>query len=42
VRHAGGQIIQFEYGEDGVDPSRSIAGKSVDVDRIIADIREGV
>jgi len=42
VRHSGGQIIQFIYGEDGVDPTRSINGKAVDVDRIISDIKEGV
>jgi DNA-directed RNA polymerase subunit A' len=38
VKQAGGQIIQFLYGEDGVDPTRSLNGKAVDVDRIIEDI----
>ncbi|RLF35524.1 MAG: DNA-directed RNA polymerase subunit A' [Thermoplasmata archaeon] len=42
VRHSGGEIIQFIYGEDGVDPARSINGNAVDVNRIIADIKEGV
>ena len=42
VRHSGGQIIQFIYGEDGVDPARSISGKAVDVDRIVSDIKEGI
>jgi len=42
VRHAGGQIIQFVYGEDGVDPAKSIGGDAVDIDRIITDIKEGV
>lgn len=42
VRHSGGEIIQFVYGEDGVDPTRSLAGEAVDVDRIIADIKEGI
>ena len=42
VRHAGGQIIQFKYGEDGIDPTRSLAGKSIDANRIITDIKEGV
>ena len=42
VRHSGGQIIQFLYGEDGVDPARSISGDAVDVDRIITDIKEGI
>jgi len=41
VRHTSGQIIQFVYGEDGIDPTRSISGKSIDVDRIIKDIKEG-
>jgi len=41
VRHSGGQIIQFIYGEDGIDPMRSIGGDAVDVDRIIADIKGG-
>ena len=40
VRHSGGQIIQFIYGEDGVDPTRSINGKAVDINRIITDIKE--
>jgi len=42
VRHSGGQIIQFLYGEDGVDPTRSNNGSAVDVNRIITDIKEGI
>ena len=42
VRHSGGQIIQFVYGEDGVDPARSMNGSAVDVNRIIADVKEGI
>ena len=42
VRHSGGLIIQFVYGEDGVDPTRSIGGKAVDVDRIINDVKEEI
>jgi DNA-directed RNA polymerase beta' subunit len=34
VRDANGRIIQFSYGEDGVDVARSESGK-VDVKRII-------
>jgi DNA-directed RNA polymerase subunit A' len=41
VRHTEGEIIQFIYGEDGVDPARSISGDSVDVERIIRDAKEG-
>jgi DNA-directed RNA polymerase subunit A' len=36
VRDDRGAIIQFTYGEDNVDPSRSDAGKSVNVEKIIA------
>jgi len=42
VRHAGGEIIQFIYGEDGVDPTKSVGGDAVDVDRIITDVKEGI
>jgi DNA-directed RNA polymerase subunit A' len=42
VRHTSGQIIQFKYGEDGVDPARSMGGTSIDINRIIADVREGL
>lgn len=30
-----GTIVQFVYGEDGVDPAKSAHGKAVDIDRII-------
>jgi len=40
VRHAGGEIIQFIYGEDGIDPTKSFGGDAVDVNRIIADAKE--
>jgi len=40
VRHTGGEIIQFIYGEDGVDPARSITGKAVDIDRIIYEVKQ--
>jgi len=42
VRHSGGLIIQFLYGEDGIDPARSSSGNAVDVDRIINDIKEEI
>jgi DNA-directed RNA polymerase subunit A' len=28
-------IVQFEYGEDGIDPAKSTYGKAVDIDWII-------
>ncbi len=40
VRHTGGEIIQFIYGEDGIDPSRSINGKPIDLDRIIYEVKQ--
>jgi DNA-directed RNA polymerase subunit A' len=40
VRHTGGEIIQFKYGDDGVDPTRSTTGKAVDIDRIIYDVKQ--
>ncbi len=38
VRHTGGEIIQFIYGEDGVDPARTTKGQAVDVDRVIYEL----
>ncbi|MFX1566478.1 MAG: DNA-directed RNA polymerase subunit A', partial [Promethearchaeota archaeon] len=35
VRNSTGEIIQFKYGEDGVDPARSDHGKAVNLDVII-------
>lgn len=40
VRTTNGQVIQFVYGEDGVDPMRSSAGEAVDLDRIIYEVKE--
>jgi len=37
VRDANGRIIQFEYGEDGVDVAKSESGK-IDVKRIIDEV----
>ncbi|MFX1562230.1 MAG: DNA-directed RNA polymerase subunit A' [Promethearchaeota archaeon] len=35
VRNSTGDIIQFKYGEDGVDPARSDHGKAVNIDVLI-------
>ncbi|MHC1600214.1 MAG: DNA-directed RNA polymerase subunit A' [Candidatus Methanospirareceae archaeon] len=35
VRETRGTIVQFKYGDDGVDPSKSDSGKFVDVDEVI-------
>jgi DNA-directed RNA polymerase subunit A' len=38
VRNTANTIIQFKYGEDGVDPSRIPSGKAVDVDEVIKEV----
>jgi DNA-directed RNA polymerase subunit A' len=35
VRNSAGDIIQFKYGEDGVDPAKSDHGKAVNVSRLV-------
>jgi len=39
VRNSLGEIIQFVYGEDGVDPSKSDHGKAVNVNRLIEQVK---
>ncbi|MGD8505548.1 MAG: DNA-directed RNA polymerase subunit A' [Candidatus Bathyarchaeota archaeon] len=39
VRNSIGDIIQFAYGEDGVDPAKSDHGKAVNVSRIVEQMR---
>ena len=45
VRDSIGNIIQFKYGEDGIDPAKSDHGKAVNLDKMIErvelSIREG-
>jgi DNA-directed RNA polymerase subunit A' len=41
VRDSAGDIIQFRYGEDGVDPAKSDHGKAVNVSRLIDQVRLG-
>ncbi|HIH97675.1 MAG TPA: DNA-directed RNA polymerase subunit A' [Thermoplasmata archaeon] len=41
VRDTTGSIIQFQYGEDGVDPSKSVFGDAVKIDDIIKEAMEG-
>lgn len=41
VRDSAGDIIQFCYGEDGVDPAKSDHGKAVNVSRLINQIKIG-
>jgi len=35
VRETRGTVVQFKYGDDGVDPSKSDSGEFVDVDEVI-------
>ncbi|MBW3581497.1 MAG: DNA-directed RNA polymerase subunit A' [Euryarchaeota archaeon] len=37
VRNTAGTIIQFTYGEDGVDPSRSVRGTPVDLAQVFTE-----
>ncbi|MGD2142193.1 MAG: DNA-directed RNA polymerase subunit A' [Candidatus Bathyarchaeota archaeon] len=39
VRNSSGDIIQFTYGEDGVDPAKSDHGKAVDVGNLIQRVK---
>jgi len=39
VRDSRGNIIQFRYGDDGVDPAKSDHGKAVNVERLIERIQ---
>ncbi len=38
VRNTIGTVVQFKYGEDGVDPARSVRGKAVDLDDVFATV----
>ncbi|MEB2793309.1 MAG: DNA-directed RNA polymerase subunit A' [Caldisphaeraceae archaeon] len=39
VRDSADNVIQFRFGEDGVDPTLTYHGKSVDIDRIISKVK---
>ncbi len=38
VRNTARTVIQFRFGEDGVDPMRSVGGRAVDVDEVIVEV----
>ncbi len=42
VKDATGKIVQFKYGEDGVDPMLSYHGKAIDIDLLIEKAKAGV
>ena len=33
-----GTIVQFKYGEDGIDPSRAVRGKAVDLNDLFSEV----
>ncbi|MDP6906998.1 MAG: hypothetical protein QF440_06225 [Candidatus Thalassarchaeaceae archaeon] len=41
VRNTANRIIQFSYGEDGVDPCRSMKGEPINVEQILDDVLGG-
>lgn len=38
IRNTADTIVQFEYGEDSVDPSRAVQGKAIDLDDLFAEV----
>ncbi len=38
VRNTAGTIVQFLYGEDGVDPTRSVQGKALNLDDLFTEV----
>ncbi|MEM2875153.1 MAG: hypothetical protein QW567_03945, partial [Candidatus Hadarchaeales archaeon] len=42
VRDDRGAIVQFVYGEDGVDPAKSDKGRAVNVEKIVEQVLGGI
>jgi DNA-directed RNA polymerase subunit A' len=38
VRNTADSVIQFKYGDDGVDPCRSVQGEAIDIDDILVEV----
>ena len=38
IKNTGGTIIQFNYGDDGTDPTKSVRGDAIDLDQIIEEV----
>ncbi len=38
IRNTADTIIQFKYGEDGTDPTRSVGGKVIDLDDLFSEV----
>ena len=40
IRNTADTIIQFKYGEDGIDPARAVGGKVIDMDDLFTEVFE--
>ena len=38
VRNTVGTVVQFRYGEDGVDPAKTVRGKAIDLDDLFFEV----
>jgi DNA-directed RNA polymerase subunit A' len=38
IKNTADMVVQFNYGEDGIDPSRSVQGKPIDVDDLLLSV----
>ena len=38
IRNTIGTIVQFRYGEDGVDPSKAVGGKAIDMEQLFKEV----
>ena len=38
VRNTVGTVVQFKYGEDGVDPAKTVRGKAIDLDDLFFEV----
>jgi DNA-directed RNA polymerase subunit A' len=38
VRNTANNIIQFSYGDDGIDPTKSVQGNAVDFDKVVSNV----
>lgn len=41
VRNTAGTVVQFQYGEDGIDPTRSAAGEPIDYNFVFTEVERG-
>jgi DNA-directed RNA polymerase subunit A' len=41
VRNTANTVVQFTYGEDSIDPTKSKFGNAIDIDRLIEDAKGG-